>query len=109
MEFCAKCGNLMIVEKKKRRSFLVCRKCGLRKPFKNEKIILTESSHEPSRGIVVMEKDEGIAELPKTRIICPKCENSEAYWWMQQTRAADEPPTIFYKCTKCGYSWRSYG
>ncbi|MEM4865380.1 MAG: hypothetical protein QXY09_02690 [Acidilobaceae archaeon] len=25
-----------------------------------------------------------------------------------QTRAADEPPTRFYRCTKCGYTWREY-
>ncbi|MCD6114052.1 MAG: transcription factor S, partial [Thermoprotei archaeon] len=39
---------------------------------------------------------------------CPKCGNREAYVWMMQTRAADEPPTRFYRCTKCGYTWREY-
>ena len=66
---------------------------------------ITEKKHE----VIVMGKGEGIEEMPKTRVICPQCENTEAYWWMQQTRSGDEPPTIFYKCTKCGYSWRSYG
>jgi len=27
---------------------------------------------------------------------------------MIQTRAADEPPTRFYRCTKCGHTWREY-
>ncbi|MBS3055577.1 MAG: hypothetical protein J4452_03755 [Candidatus Aenigmarchaeota archaeon] len=56
-----------------------------------------------------MGKDEGLGELPKTHIVCPNCEHGEAAWWMQQTRSADEPPTLFYKCIKCGYGWRSYG
>lgn len=109
MKFCDKCGNLMLVEKKKKNAYLVCRKCGRKSILKNEKITITEETHEPRRGIVIMGKDEGIAELPKTKIMCPKCENMEAFWWMQQTRTADEPPTLFYKCAKCGYSWRSYG
>ena len=108
MKFCEKCGNLMLVEKKRKHIFLVCRKCGKSVPLK-EKVTITEAMPEERKGIVIMGKEEGVAELPKTKIMCPKCENMEAYWWMQQTRAADEPPTLFYKCTKCGYSWRSYG
>jgi DNA-directed RNA polymerase subunit M len=96
----------MIVDKKKK-GYLICRKCGYRMKSK-EKVAITEEMHE-KKEIVVMGKDEGVAELPTTTIMCPKCENMEAYWWMQQTRSADEPPTIFYKCKKCGFSWRSYG
>ncbi|MEM2705477.1 MAG: transcription factor S, partial [Thermoplasmata archaeon] len=39
---------------------------------------------------------------------CPKCGNRGAYWMLKQTRAADEPETRFYICTKCGYRWREY-
>jgi len=45
--------------------------------------------------------------IPKT-YECPKCGHNEAYYWFMQTRAADEPPTRFYKCTRCGYVWREY-
>ena len=109
MKFCDKCGNLMVVERKRKNVYLVCRKCGRRIKAKREKVKITEKMITKKKDIVIIGKDEGLAELPKTRIICPKCENPEAYWWMQQTRAADEPPTIFYKCNKCGYSWRTYG
>jgi len=109
MKFCEKCGNLMIVERRRKNIYLVCRKCHRESKMKDEKVTITEAIHEQKRGVVVMGKDEGIAELPKTKILCPKCENGEAYWWMQQTRAADEPPTLFYRCTKCSYNWRSYG
>ena len=109
MKFCEKCGNLLFVEKKRKGIVLICRKCNKTTRMKGEKFALTEAMREPRKGVVVLERDEGIAEMPKTRIMCPKCENMEAFWWMQQTRAADEPPTLFYRCTKCAYSWRSYG
>ena len=105
--FCPKCGNLMVGDKKKK-GYLVCRKCGYRIKSK-EKVEIVEKFREKKREVIVMGKDEGLAELPTTKIMCPRCENMEAYWWMQQTRSADEPPTMFYKCKKCGYSWRSYG
>jgi len=109
LKFCPKCGNIMKVEKKRKHTFLVCKKCNKKIKLKKEKVTISESIRNQKKEIVIMGKDEGIAELPKTKIMCPKCGNSEAYWWMQQTRAADEPPTIFYRCTKCGYSWRYYG
>lgn len=107
MEFCEKCSNLMTVKKKRKRSFLVCTKCNKEKPLKREKLVITKALLIPKKDIVVMKGDEAI-DLPKTRVTCPKCENREAYWWMQQTRSADEAPTIFYRCVKCTNSWRSY-
>ncbi|TAL48197.1 transcription factor S [archaeon] len=107
MRFCEKDGMLLTVEKGKKS--LVCRKCGRHYTTKGEKLKISESMHDTKKNVVVMGKDEGVAELPVTKIMCPECENMEAYWWMQQTRSADEPPTLFYKCKKCGYSWRSYG
>jgi DNA-directed RNA polymerase subunit M len=109
MEFCPKCENLMIVKKKRSRSFLVCTKCGHERPLKKEKLVIKETLQNGKREVLVMGKGTEAMDLPKTKIICPKCENPEAYWWMQQTRSADEPPTLFYRCTKCSYSWRSYG
>jgi len=108
IKFCGKCGNLLAVERKRKRSFLVCKK-GHKQTMKREKIVISEHIGNQRRGIVVMGKDEGIAELPRTKIMCPKCDHMEAHWWMQQTRTADEPPTLFYRCTKCNYSWRNYG
>lgn len=99
----------MIVKKKRKHNFLVCRSCGKEMKTKGEKLVISETTGQPKKEIVIMDKGEELAELPKTKIMCPKCENNEAYWWMQQTRSADEPPTIFYRCTKCDYSWRSYG
>jgi DNA-directed RNA polymerase subunit M len=109
MKFCPKCNNLLVVNKKRNSIVLYCRKCKKVVKSKGEKVRITELVTGPKREIVIMEKDEMMGDLPKTKIMCPKCENMEAFWWMQQTRAADEPPTMFYKCTKCKYAWRSYG
>lgn len=108
MKFCEKDGSLLEVRKRDKHTFLVCRKCGKKYKPKGEELTIAETLDE-KKEVVVMGKEEGLAEFPITTIMCPKCENMEAHWWMQQTRAADEPPTIFYKCTKCGYTWRTYG
>ena len=109
MKFCEKDGNLLVAKQKRTRIVLFCRKCGREYKMAGEKLMLSEKMEAPKKGIVVMGKDEMSSELPSTKIVCPNCEHGEAFWWMQQTRAADEPPTLFYKCKKCGYSWRNYG
>ena len=110
MEFCPKCGSILLVEKKRKKTFLICRKCGWKHVVKKrETVKITTNVTEQTKEVAVIDKKEQESQLPKTRVTCPNCGNEEAYWWMQQTRGADEPPTIFYKCTKCGYSWRSYG
>lgn len=37
---------------------------------------------------------------------CPKCEHPKAYFMQQQTRSADEPMTIFYRCQNCTFRWK---
>lgn len=106
MKFCEKCGNLLVTKPGKK--VPECRKCG-KKGKPNEKIVIAEEHHEHKKGVVVMGKDEQQGDLPVTHIMCPECEHGEAFWWMQQTRSADEPPTLFYRCKKCAHSWRSYG
>ncbi|KAK1265564.1 hypothetical protein QJS04_geneDACA010536 [Acorus gramineus] len=38
---------------------------------------------------------------------CPQCNCDEAYFNQVQTRSADEPSTLFFKCTNadCGAMW----
>lgn len=105
MEFCEKCGGLLVSKKtNKGTQHFVCRICG-KKYDKGSEIKITEKVNREG-NIRVVEKQK--QELPTTEISCPKCENNEAYWWLQQTRSVDEPPTRFYKCTKCSNTWREY-
>ena len=109
MKFCDKCGNLMIAEKKQGKLRYICRKCG--RVSRGKKVTSTRISEElkvEEKIVPVLTEKEAFEQYPKTKIICPECENNEAYWYMQQTRGGDEPQTRFYCCTKCGHKWREY-
>jgi DNA-directed RNA polymerase subunit M len=108
MKFCEKCGNLMIPEKIKGKIKYMCRKCG--HVSSGERVTsdaVIEEKIPEEKKVTVLTEDE-LKQYPKARIMCPECDNNEAYWYMQQTRAADEPPTRFYCCTKCSHKWREY-
>ena len=97
-------------EKHGKKVILVCRKCGKRKGGKisSKDFKIEVSTQRQKEEIVVVDKKSRFEALPKTAAQCPKCEHPEAYWWMQQTRASDEPPTRFFKCAKCSHVWREY-
>jgi DNA-directed RNA polymerase subunit M len=85
---------------------LICRSCGAEKDPDGT----TTVTQEMKKSDVADFSDdaEDVEVLPKTRIECPECKNKEAFWYMRQTRAADEPTTRFYTCTKCKHKWREY-
>ncbi|RLJ09616.1 MAG: transcription factor S [Candidatus Aenigmatarchaeota archaeon] len=107
MQFCEKCGSVLVAQKEKDKTILICRKCGFKlKDYKPLEI--SESvEKDPLDDVIIIEKNE--ETLPKTKTTCPKCGHNEAVWWIQQTRSADEAPTLFLRCTKCKHSWREYG
>ncbi len=107
MEFCEKCGLVLVAQKDKKKSFLMCRKCGFKLKEYKPIQISEKVRKDPHEDVIVIEKNE--EALPKTKADCPKCSNKEAYWWIQQTRSADEAPTLFLRCAKCKHSWREYG
>ena len=98
----------MIPKKSGATVFLICRGCGKKKTSKEKKFKISVFSESKKNKIIVLDKKSKIDVLPKTNTPCPECDNREAYWWMQQMRAADEPPTRFFKCTKCEHVWREY-
>ncbi|MGM0770035.1 MAG: transcription factor S [Halobacteriota archaeon] len=102
MEFCPKCKSMMFPIE----GSLKCKKCGYVKEKDEAPELVSKSSRE-EREVTVLEGniDEG---LPTTRVKCPECDNSTAYWWLRQLRSADESETRFFKCTKCSYTWREY-
>jgi len=109
MEFCDRCGGSMLPKKAGKRTILICRKCGKKRTVSTTKgFKIAVAMEKKSENIIVLDKKSMIDTLPKTNTPCPKCENTEAYWWMRQTRAADEAATRFYRCVKCGHVWREY-
>ena len=107
MQFCEKCKAVLVTKKEGDKTLLICRKCGHRvRDYKPVEISETITK-KPLDDVIIIEKRE--EALPKTRAVCPKCGNKEAVWWLQQTRSADEAPTLFLRCTECKHSWREYG
>jgi len=103
--FCPKCGSVLLPRKDGSKKVLIC-SCGY-KSNNVEQMKITESVAKTDKEVEVIEK-ESVNILPKTKVVCEKCENNEAYYWTIQTRAGDEPETKFLRCTKCRHIWRDY-
>jgi len=100
MEFCEKCGSVIMVSDGK----AVCAGCG-HKQKKKPKI---KSSEKIMHGAGVAVVKQGDDINPVVDMKCDKCKHGRAYFWTMQTRAADESETKFYKCVKCEHTWRAY-
>ena len=111
MQFCEKCGTKLKYKQIKIGDIsfpgLACEKCGF---YTRIEKLMAKTEESASRTYIKVLGDEAdeIKTLPTTTIECPKCDNTNAYWWFLQTRSGDEPPTQFYRCTKCNYTWRFY-
>lgn len=100
--FCPKCKSLLFPKEGK----LYCRRCDtIIEPNDVERVDMVTKEGAEKKTVVVEDQYD---LLPKTKVICPKCTHDEAYWILRQTRAADEPETRIYTCTKCGNKWREY-
>ncbi len=109
MKFCSKCGSMM----KTHDGGFVC-SCGHKESGKIEfREVKSQKKPSASQPPLITESDtKGSQESKDTMPIvdkaCPSCGNPKAYWWERQTRAADEPETQFFRCTKCNHTWRKY-
>ncbi len=101
MEFCPKCGAVMIQKTKN----AGCPRCNY--STKGKMKIKTSEKIEGNKEVVVIkEKETQIHPIVSEE--CKECGNDEAYFWTVQTRASDEAETKFFKCTKCGNTKRDY-
>ncbi|MBI2142225.1 transcription factor S [Candidatus Woesearchaeota archaeon] len=107
--FCPKCGTILTPKKQgnEGKARMACGKCGHVSRESDGRITEKLSKKRKAEDKVqVVEEKENF--LPKTDADCAQCGNKEAYYWLVQTRAGDEPETKFLKCTKCGHTWRDY-
>ena len=100
--FCPKCGSLLMPKDVNKKRVMAC-SCGYRSGSGDFSIAETVKSKE--KRLEVVEEQE---TLPITDAQCPKCGHPKAYYWMKQTRAADEAETRFFRCEKCRNAWRDY-
>jgi DNA-directed RNA polymerase subunit M len=96
----------MIPVKKEKAIVLVCPKCG-KESTRSDPVV--QNLGKVRESVVVIGKEhDSVQTLPRTRVTCPKCGHGEAFYWMVQTRGGDEAMTQFFRCTKCGRTWREY-
>jgi DNA-directed RNA polymerase subunit M len=97
----------MIPMKKEKAIVLTCPKCGEAASRSDPVVHKLEIARESI--VVIGEEDEkNMRTLPTMKVSCQKCGNGEAFYWMVQTRGGDEASTQFFRCTKCGGTWREY-
>ena len=94
MEFCPKCGSILIMKTKK----FGCPRCDYTAKAKIN-LKTREEIHEGVKVAVVDEKDSELH--PITDNECEKCGHKKAYFWIRQMRSGDEAESKFYKCVKC--------
>lgn len=103
--FCKKCNSLLVPEEgASGKVKFVCRKCGTSSRSKDIKIV----SVNPRKDKMFFVHKKETEDLPTARQKCPKCKAMKAYYWVIQTRSADEPATKFFRCVKCNHTWRDY-
>lgn len=103
MMFCPKCGSLLKTKEVKGKKVQSC-SCGYTSAIKEE-TTFKETVKKQDSIHIVEERDD---VHPLVDADCEKCEHHKAYFWLQQTRAGDEPETKFFKCEKCKHTWRDY-
>merc|ERR1712232_1393957 len=104
-QFCPTCANLLTVEVGKRATVAFqCRTC----PYiyrVEEK--LTAKQMLPRKEVDdVLGGEEAWKDVDQTDAQCPSCSNERAYFKQMQTRSADEPMTVFYRCVRCTHQWK---
>ena len=52
-------------------------------------------------------KFETNVEAATDTFTCRKCKSNKCTYYLQQTRSADEPTTIFVQCIECGNKWKT--
>ena len=94
---------------------LTCPKCGQTSKPKADPALVIKTKPEERR--IDKFDDIGLIDDPRKldpaihpiddEVWCGACGNRGAFYYLKQTRRADEPTTRFYKCTKCGKQWKS--
>ncbi len=107
LPLCPRCGTLMTLKRENERSFWACRRCGYSEE-RGQLVKREQITHTQKEKVIVVEEGSSYKAMPKTAASCPECGHNEAFYWMVQTRRGDEGMTRFYRCVKCGRTWREY-
>lgn len=103
MHFCPICSSLLHLEQQQHMN-LSCPAC----PYTYRlSTVISTTQHRTVKAVEkVLGEEEEFKYGNKCTVQCPKCPSDEALFMELQTRSADEPMTIFYKCTRCRFDWK---
>jgi DNA-directed RNA polymerase subunit M len=105
VDFCTKCGSILIPTKKDGKKVLCCKMCdnvvepdaASTSEFKET----TKIDHKYDKTLIKNEAYlKSIYGDKKSERDCPRC-GGKMVMTVRQTRRADEGPTIFYTCVIC--------
>jgi len=99
MEFCPKCGSILMMKGKR----AGCPKCDYVAKGKVD-MVMKEDVDEGCEVRVATGKQESIN--PVCDWDCHACGCKKAEFWLRQMRSGDEPESQFFKCVKCGKTCR---
>lgn len=106
--FCPHCGNLLciVVQPTSVTNSLSCNTCPYEYEIKSQ--IVVRKFPKLKEVDDVLGGANAWENVESTEEFCPKCRHTRAYFMQMQTRSADEPMTIFYKCCSvaCGHRWK---
>ena len=105
MLFCPTCSNILLTERTMADFRFFCKTC----PY----VFRVQHKFENKMQLDRKEVDDVLGgadawkNVDQTEIRCTSgsCQNTRAYFKSIQIRSADEPMTVFYKCTDCAYEW----
>lgn len=106
MQFCPNCSQALVPTQKEKIVVLACPKCG--QVTRRSDPIVQKFGKAKESVVVIGKEEKNIQTPPITKVSCQKCGHGEAYYWMVQTRGGDEGSTQFFRCAKCGVTWREY-
>lgn len=104
--FCKCCGNILQLGSGLNGMQFSCNTCpyvfSIKKKLSTRTYPKLKEVDDVIGGAAAWENVDSIEER------CPSCNHNRAYFMQIQTRSADEPMTIFYKCcnAQCGHNWR---
>lgn len=108
MQFCPWEGSILILDNDSSHGGyrFRCPACNYVSKIGEAQTLVFRTEYENKKVDDILGGESAWKNVPETEASCPHCKHNRAYYMQLQTRSADEPMTIFYKCTKCKQRWK---
>jgi DNA-directed RNA polymerase III subunit RPC11 len=104
LSYCPTCANLLLVELDQGTMRYFCQTCPY--IYNIDRKISMIATLKRKEVDDVLGGENAWKNVQKTDVACPSCAYPQAYFKEIQTRSADEPATLFFKCAKCDFQWK---